>query len=121
MKKIMIIDDELDILDVLDRFLSRSGDYDIEIYSNPTNAINRAKSINFDLVLSDIMMPQVSGLEILEQIKSSKPNTKVILMTAYTSTEKELMSKSLGVDGYLKKPFQNLREVETQIKSVLNI
>lgn len=120
MKKIMIIDDELDILDVLDRFLSRKKLYDIETFSNPESAIKCAKSGEYDLILSDIMMPQVSGLEILEEIKTTNPKVKVVFMTAYSNKDKVNKSESLGVDGYLEKPFRNLSIVEKTISELLN-
>lgn len=119
MKKILIIDDELDILDVLERFLSRSGKYEIHTHSNPDIALNEAKSGNFDLILSDIMMPQVSGLDILDQVKKTNPSIKVILMTAYSNKHKVDTSNELGVDAYIEKPFTNLRVVEDTISSVI--
>ncbi|MEA3289434.1 MAG: response regulator [Campylobacterota bacterium] len=120
MKKIMVIDDELDILDVLDRFLSRSGKYDVSTFSNPEVALQKAKSETYDLILSDIMMPQVSGMDILKEVKSHNNSTKVILMTAYSNKHKEEQSNEHGVDGYIYKPFQNLRVVEEAMNKVLN-
>ena len=119
MRKIMIVDDELDILDVLERFLSRSGNFEIDAYSNPDLALQEAKKGGYDLIISDIMMPQVSGMEILEEVKKTNPNIKVILMTAYSTKQKVEQSKDLGVDHYLEKPFQNLKLVENTIISVL--
>lgn len=120
MKKIMIIDDELDILDVLDRFLSRKGNFEIETFANPESAIKHAKSGSYDLILTDIMMPQVSGMEILKEIKETNPSIKVIFMTAYSNKDKIEKSEKLGVDGYLEKPFKNLSLIEETINKVLN-
>ncbi|MEA3354800.1 MAG: response regulator [Campylobacterota bacterium] len=119
MKKIMIIDDELDILDVLERFLSRSGRYEISAFSNPEIALQKAKSESYDLILSDIMMPQVSGMDILKGVKSHNRMTKVILMTAYSNKHKEQQSNEYGVDGYIHKPFQNLKVVEDVINKTI--
>ncbi len=121
MKKVMIVDDELDILDVLDRFLSRSTKLEVETYSNPEIALNKAKVNHYDLILSDIMMPQVSGMDILKEVKNINPNVKIILMTAYSNKHKIDESNNLGVDGYLEKPFENLKIIENTIYSMLNI
>jgi DNA-binding response OmpR family regulator len=121
MKKIMIVDDELDILDILYSFLSRGSKYDVEIYSNPEVALSKAINGRYDLLLSDIMMPQVSGMDILEKMKKNNSNVKVILMTAYSNDNKIEQSKELGADGYLEKPFKSLRSVEESISSVLGV
>lgn len=121
MKKLMIIDDEMDILDILSRFLSRSGKLEVETYSNPGIALKKAKAGGYDMILSDIMMPQVSGLDILKEVKKTTPNLKVVLMTAYNNKHKEEQSKELMVDNYLEKPFTNLKDVENTILSVLGV
>ncbi len=119
MKRIMIIDDELDILDVLKQFLERIGTFDIETHSNPDTALQMAKTGDYDLILSDIMMPSTSGMDILEDIKKTNPNIKIILMTAYSSKNKVDESQRLGVDAFIKKPFKSLKDVEQTIISVL--
>jgi DNA-binding NtrC family response regulator len=121
MKKVMIIDDELDILEVLGQYLNRSGKLDVEMHSNPDTALQVAKGGGYDLLLSDIMMPSTSGIEILKEMKKTSPNIKVILMTAYSTNAKVQESKELGVDEYLEKPFKDLKSVEQKIFSLLNI
>ena len=116
----MIVDDELDILDVLNRFLSRKKEFEIETFANPKSALAQAKSGNYDLILSDIMMPQISGMEILAEVKKSNPHIKVIFMTAYSTKDKINKSEEMGVDAYLEKPFKNLSTIEETIKSVLS-
>lgn len=119
MKKIMIIDDELDILDVLERFLKKSGKFEIETFSNPIDALKEAKNKEYHLILSDIMMPQVNGIDILKEIKDINDNIKIILMTAYNTEEKEKSAIQFNVDGYIEKPFLNLKLVEKTITSLL--
>jgi len=120
MKKIMIIDDELNITDVLERFLSRQGLYTINTFSNSQYAFEEISKTDYDLVLTDIMMPLLNGMDILSHIKKISPNTKVILMTAYSSEKKVAQSELLDADGYLEKPFQSLKEVESTINTILN-
>lgn len=121
MKKVVIIDDENDILDVLNRFLNRSGKLDIEIFNNPINGLNRVKKGGVDLVLLDIMMPQMDGLEVLENIKDSQPNTEVIMMTAFTTLERTIEAHKLGAKQYLTKPFDSLKDVQDKVFKALNI
>ncbi|MGB5793284.1 response regulator, partial [Poseidonibacter sp.] len=60
---ILIIDDETEILTMLNRFLARSGKYDVTTYSNPLLALDTLKNRTYDIVLLDIMMPQMNGLD----------------------------------------------------------
>lgn len=119
MKRVMVVDDELVILDVLKQFLSRSGEYIIETFSNPDSALKNAKTGKYDLILSDIMMPSTNGIDILEELKKTNPSIKVILMTAYSNQHKIDKSKALGVDHYLEKPFKSLKDVEATISSLI--
>ena len=114
-KKIAIIDDEQDIIDILNKFLSRSGKFDITSFTNPLNALNLAKSNQYDLILLDIMMPQMDGIDFLKEIKKSSPNTKVIMMTAFSTQDKIIDSSKTGADDYLTKPFISLRDVENKV------
>ena len=66
-KKIAIVDDENDILDVLDRFLSRSGNLQIKTFNNPIDGLADVQRGGYDLVLLDIMMPQMDGIEFLKK------------------------------------------------------
>ncbi len=121
MKKVMIIDDQLEIIDVLERFLLRSGKIEVITNSNPEAALKDIENNNFHLVLTDIMMPTLSGVEILEKIKQTNPTIKVIMMTAYSTQNKIDKSNNLNCDGYIEKPFKNLKDVENIIFSALNI
>lgn len=114
-KRIAIVDDERDILDILEKFLSRRDKLDIEVFQNPLTAIESIKSGHFDLVLLDIMMPQINGIDFLRDVKKSSPSTKVIMMTAYSTQDKMLNSKDIGADDYLTKPFISLRDVENKV------
>jgi DNA-binding NtrC family response regulator len=121
MKKVAIVDDEQDILDILKKFFSRKNLFDVDIYVNPQDAINNIKINDYDLVLTDIMMPQIDGIELLKQIKEHDKNIEVIMMTAYSTLEKTLESEKLGASDYITKPFISLKDVENKILETLKI
>ncbi|RLA83919.1 MAG: response regulator [Epsilonproteobacteria bacterium] len=119
MAKIAIVDDENDILDVLHKFLSRSGDLHIDTFSNPVSGLEKVQNGNYDLVLLDIMMPQLNGLDFLKKLKETNPDINVIMMTAYTTLEKTIEAHKYGAKNYLTKPFTNLKEVKEKIDKAL--
>jgi len=119
MYKIAIVDDENEILSMISRFLVRSGNYEVTTYSNPIIAVD-AIDHNIDLVLLDIMMPQMNGLDALEKIIDKNPDQKVIMMTAYSTLDKVLKSHKEGATHYLMKPFDSLTALENKIKEVLS-
>jgi DNA-binding response OmpR family regulator len=120
-KKIAIVDDEFDILNVLETFLSRRDAYDIQTYVNPESALEGINSSQFDLVLLDIMMPTKDGMVMLKEIKEANPNVKVIMMTAFSTQEKVVECDKIGADDYVTKPFISLKDVEAKILDQLNL
>lgn len=116
---IVIIDDESEILNMLSRFLNRSGNYNVTTYSNPVTAVNSFSTQKYDLVLLDIMMPQMNGLEALEKIMQINSEQKVIMMTAYSTLDKVLKSHKEGATNYLMKPFNSLQDLEKKVLEVL--
>lgn len=119
MVKITIIDDEVQILNMLETFLKRMDGYTVETFSNPISGLNHVLSSNVDVVLLDIMMPQMDGIEVLNKIKEKKPNVKIIMMTAYSTLDRVLQTHKKGADSYLMKPFESLSILQSKIKEVL--
>lgn len=116
---IVIIDDETEILNVLSRYLTRNPNFSVTTYSNPVSALNSMGNTKVDLVLLDIMMPQMNGLEVLEKLKVHNPEQKVIMMTAYSTLDKVLKSHKEGATNYVMKPFDSLQALEKKILEVL--
>lgn len=116
---IAIIDDEVEILNVLDRFLSRNGEYTVTTYSNPIHALESVIAGKFDIVLLDIMMPQMNGLEFLERVINQNENQKIIMMTAYSTLDKVLKSHKKGATDFVMKPFESLQYLGNEIQRVL--
>jgi len=121
MKKIAIIDDEENIVNILKKYLLRKGLMEIETYTNAKIATPKILAGEYDLVLLDIMMPEINGLDLLEEIKKANPNQAVIMMTAYSTEEKIIKSDNIGAADYITKPFISLRDVENKILDHLGI
>jgi len=117
-KTIVIIDDENEILSMLSRFLSRHENYTVTTFSDPLLAINSLPK-ETDLVLLDIMMPQMNGLDALPLILKKQPKTKVLMMTAYSTLDKVLNAHRHGAQNYIMKPFNSLEILGKKIEDIL--
>jgi len=102
--KILIVDDEVPIREMLKQGLSRMGEFTIQLASNGPDAIDKIESDLFDLVLTDMKMPEMDGIELLKIIKGTRPELPVILMTAYGSIETAVEAIKIGADDYITKP-----------------
>lgn len=115
-KRILICDDEEGIRESLNLILEK--DYDIFFATNGSEAIEHIKKNPTDLVILDIKMPKMDGLETLKQIKHAKPGTKVIIATGYKSVETAAEATRHGANDYIVKPFESkevLQAVKKQI------
>ncbi|MDZ7724395.1 MAG: sigma-54 dependent transcriptional regulator [candidate division KSB1 bacterium] len=103
--KIMLVDDEKILRISLTDELSESG-YTVESFDNAAQALDRLKVMKFDVLLTDIKMPDMDGIELLEKSKQLRPDTIVIMMTAYGSIDSAVDAMKKGAYEYLNKPFQ---------------
>jgi DNA-binding NtrC family response regulator len=102
--KILVVDDEALVRDVVGKGLSKMGGYDVEVAQNGLEAIEKMERDIFDLVLTDLKMPEMDGIELLKTIKGTRPETMVILMTAYGSIETAVEAMKMGANDYVTKP-----------------
>jgi DNA-binding NtrC family response regulator len=117
MIKLMIIDDETQITSMLEKWFAKSKEFEVRVYNNPETAITSFASVNPDIVLLDIMMPQMDGIAALGNIKTIEPNATVIMMTAYSTLDRVLTSHKQGADSYILKPFESLADVEEKVRA----
>ncbi len=103
--KILVIDDELSMREFLEILFQKQG-YQVESAASGEEAIERIESENYHLIICDIMMPRVSGMEILKRAFELNPNALVIMITAYASPENAVEAMKLGAYDYITKPFQ---------------
>lgn len=116
-KHIVIIDDEHEILSILERYLSRNN-YRVSTFSNPITAFDSLPR-DTSLILLDIMMPQMSGLDLLPKLLEKSPKSKVLMMTAYSTLDKVLNAHRHGATDYIMKPFPSLDMLGNKIKALL--
>ena len=112
--KVAVIDDEQEILDMIEKYLSRASGFEVTTFSNPLNAISRIDK-SYDAVLLDIMMPQMNGLDVLTRLHEKEPKLKIIMMTAYSTLDKVLKSHREGATHYIIKPFTSMKALEEKI------
>ncbi len=115
--KILVVDDEAPIQEILKKGLSKIGGFSVEVAQNGREAIEKIERDVFDLVLTDIKMPEMDGLELLKTIKGTWPDMMVILMTAYGSIETAVEAMKMGANDYITKPI-DLNELSIHISKV---
>ncbi len=107
--KILVVDDEQVALSSVQRLLKRRGYGKVEVCSNGREAIGVIKQKDFDIVLLDLLMPDVDGLQVLETTKPVKPQTEFIILTAVDDISTAVKTVRLGAYDYLVKPVDNER------------
>ena len=103
-EKILIVDDEADVLDLCRRILEAKS-YPVKTALNGDEAIILAQQEHFDLLLTDIKMPGMSGLEIAQVLKQSDPGVICVIMTGYSTMDMVIEALKLGIDEFVMKPF----------------
>jgi DNA-binding NtrC family response regulator len=119
----LVVDDEAPVRDMIKKGLSQMGGYNVEVAKNGLEAIEKIEKDVFDLVLTDLKMPEMDGLELLKTLKGIRPEVMVILLTAYGSIETAVEAMRLGANDYITKPI-DLNELllhisKTQKESLL--
>ena len=107
--KILIVDDEKDMLILLTRIITEKTDYDVVTTHNPLNAIEILKNQQVNLLITDLKMPKMDGIALLEQAKKIQPAVVVVVMTAYATIETAVEATHKGAFDYIAKPFRKER------------
>lgn len=115
--KILIVDDEQNIREVLSIFLKDEG-YTVSVAGDGQSALEAIKNDIFDLVITDLKMPKFSGFDLLKSVKESSPETVVVIITAYGTTESAVEAMKLGAFDYIQKPFK-INDVRLIVKNAL--
>lgn len=115
--KILVVDDEESIVTLLTYNLENAG-YLTSTAIDGNEAIQKVKQENFDLILLDVMLPKMDGLEVCKYLRYNKIETPIIMLTALSDEFDKILGLELGADDYITKPFSP-REVLTRIKVIL--
>jgi len=116
MNKILIIDDDIKLTDLISEFLA-TFNYDTKVIHNPIKGIEYLESNDVELVILDIMLPEIDGFQALRMIRE-KHIVPVIMLTARGEVTDKIVGLDLGADDYLSKPFEP-RELLARIQSIL--
>jgi two-component system response regulator PilR (NtrC family) len=115
--RILIVDDELSMREFLSILLEGEG-YEAVVAPHADEALSQLEHGLFDLVISDVQMPGLNGIELLGRIKAMAPDTAVLLMTAFSAAEQAVEAMKLGAYDYISKPFK-VEEIKILIRNAL--
>lgn len=118
-KRILLVEDEAAIQKVVKMNLEMEG-HEVEVSDNGLKALKLAKSQYFDMIVLDIMLPEVNGLEICEQVRLINKDIAIIIVSAKGSSDDRIHGLKLGADDYLSKPF-NLEELLLRVDKLLQL
>ena len=116
--KILIVDDEVSMREFLEIMLSKEG-YKVSSSGSGKEALKMLNDTIYDLIVSDVQMPGMNGIELLRNVKEVCPDTTVIMITAYASTESGVEAMKAGAYDYITKPFK-VDEIKLIIKNALD-
>lgn len=118
-KRILLVDDYPPTRQLIKDALNQAGYYDVDEAENGREALDKFEDNHFDLVISDVMMPGMGGMELLNQLRKVSPDTSVIMITAYPAEELTVSAMKKGAVDFLKKPF-NIDDLLYKIDIYLN-
>jgi len=116
--RILIVDDEKDMLALLRRMISEERDYEVAIENDPKRALERFRAQPVELVMTDLKMPGMDGIALLEAVKALQPKTAVIVLTAHATIETAVEATQKGAFDYITKPFRQERILLTVDKAM---
>jgi signal transduction histidine kinase len=117
--KILVVDDEKEVRGFLNKALSRIAGFQVELAESGKEALQKIEKEPFDLILTDLKMPGMDGLQLITEIEKSKPETLTIMMTGHGTIDSALEAMKRGASDYLMKPL-NLDELIVRIQKVLD-
>ena len=118
--ELLILDDEPLVGQRLKPALTKEG-YRVEVYTDPRQAIARLEEKQFDIVVTDIRMEELDGLQVLEDVLQKSPSTKVIMITGYATLEMAQESVKKGAFDFIAKPFRIGKMRETIQKAAKSL
>jgi excisionase family DNA binding protein len=115
--RVLVVDDEEAVRDLLARTLSLA-DYDVDAVADGPSAVDRMRMLQYDLLITDLRMPGVDGLNVIREARRLRADIPVIIITGHSSEESAIEAINLGVQGYLTKPFRVPRVLAAAAKAL---
>ena len=119
MKRILVVDDDVTIRTPLSKFL-RIYSYEVDEVSTGKEAVQSVTSGNYDIVLLDLILPDISGLDILKEIRKMRPRLPVIILTGFATIRSAVEATKIGASEFITKPY-NLEELEGTIRKCIEV
>jgi len=116
--KILVVDDEVDLSNTIKEILEAEG-YTVDTANTPEQAIDKVKTLEYLVVLTDIKMPGMTGVEMLKRIKEFNGIIQVIMMTGHSTMEYVVDCLEHGANDYLLKPFDDDREIVDSVNDTV--
>jgi DNA-binding response OmpR family regulator len=116
-KRVLVIEDEPDLARLVRLHLEDSG-FDVEVSQDGNDGLARARRGNLDLVVLDLMLPGLDGLEVCRQLRSEDRYTPILMLTARSGEVDRVVGLEVGADDYLTKPF-SVRELVARVRAIL--
>lgn len=115
--RILIIDDDQDICEYMKTMLGAAG-YDVSTLSDPAEAVDLIRNEEFHVLIVDLMMPKIDGIELIQRIRKVDSDIAIVVFTGYPSVETAVEALKLDVSDYVKKPFE-IEEFREKIAEIL--
>lgn len=115
--RVLVVDDEAPIRDLLSKMLSLA-EYEVDVAPDGPSAVDRMRMIQYDLLITDLRMPGVDGLNVIREARRLRADIPVIIVTGYSSEAAAIEAINLGVQGYLTKPFRVPRVLAAAAKAL---
>ena len=116
-KKILLIDDEINVCTGCKRILEEEG-YELDYELTGKDGIEKALKQTYDVIITDLKMPDINGVELIKEVKKKKPDVPIIMITGYASVPTAIETMKLGVVDYIPKPFKPEELVASVQKAV---
>lgn len=116
-RRVLIIEDERDLAELVKRHLEDSG-FTVETVTRGDDGLRAAEATAFDLILLDLMLPGMDGVEVCRRLRARKVQTPIVMVTARTTEVEKVLGLEMGADDYIAKPF-GLAELTARIKAIL--
>jgi ATP-dependent Lon protease len=115
--RILVVDDESEMCHLIEQILKREG-YQVDVSFSGIEALQMIKSFDYHLLLTDLEMPKVDGLELARKAKKQNPEIRVIMVTGNATIDIDIRSLRHRIDGYIRKPF-NISELRKVVRQTL--